>query len=192
MHRVISMLLSATAFTVVVCWAAALCRAEVIGYTIKRVGADTVLTCVVVDQGKDAVAYDAERLIGAELTHFRSPHTRNVVFTMGAEAPVGPARLGLLGDLKLTTCVINPGGAAKPPSTDPVVQGSSASLGLAVRFDPPLVNRPGDDVVMFEVQRDDSPAQGDAFFVSPLRLTPGLKAIDVDALRDPDMMSVFA
>jgi hypothetical protein len=156
------------------------CHGEVLGYTARRVGSDTALTCLVVDRGAGPVAYDAERLIGARLTHFCSPHTRNVVYTMGAEAPDGSARSRLLGDLKLNTGIINPGGAAKPLTTDPVVRGGETSPGLAVRFDPPVVNRPGDDVVVFEVQRDDSPAEGDAFHVGPLHFTPGLKAIVVD------------
>jgi hypothetical protein len=39
---------------------AAPCHGEVLGYTARTVGADTVLACVNVDRGAGPVAYDAE------------------------------------------------------------------------------------------------------------------------------------
>ena len=160
---------------------AAPARGEVVGYTAGTVGADTVLRCVVVDRGRGPVAYDAKKLIGARLTHFKSPHTRNVLFTAGAGAPDAETRTRLLGDLKLTTGVINPGGGADRPTGDPVLEGPDATAGMAVAFEPPVVNLPGDDVVVFEIQRGDSPPQGDAFHVGPLRFAPGLRAITIAA-----------
>jgi hypothetical protein len=156
-------------------------RAEVVGYTVKTAGSDTVLSCVVVDRGGGPVAYDAGRLIGARLTHFKSPDTRNMIFSAAQPAPEGEARLGLLGDLKLTTGIINPGGEDRPPSSSPVLDGPKASPGMAVAFDPPVVNLPGDDLVVFEIQRGDSPPEGDAFHLGPLELTSGLRAIAVHA-----------
>ncbi|NQT12117.1 MAG: hypothetical protein HQ582_05185, partial [Planctomycetes bacterium] len=161
--------------------AAASTRAGVVGYTVKTVGADTVLTCVVVDRGRGPVAYDAARLIGARVIHFKSPATRNVIFTAGAAAPQGEARSRLLGDLELTTGVINPGGSVSRPTSAPILEGPDATAGIAVAFDPPVVNRPGDDVVLFEVQRGDSPPGGDAFHAAPLEFAPGLKAITISA-----------
>ena len=154
-------------------------RAEVLGYTVETVGSDTVLSCVVVDRGRGPVAYNADGLSEARVTHFKSPHTRNVIFTAGAGAPEGETRSRLLGDLKLTTGVINPGGGDRRPTGDPVLQGPGATAGMAVAFSPPVVNRPGDDVVVFEIQRGDSPAEGDAFHVCPLRFAPGLAAITI-------------
>ena len=169
-------------------------HAEVIGYTVKTVGADTVLTAVVVDRGTGPVAYDPARLIGARITHFKSSSNRNVVVSADAPAPDGPRRLGLLADLKLTTGVINPGGAARPLVSDPVLDGPEATEGMAVAFDPPVVNGPGDDLVVFEIQRGDSPPEGDAFHLSPLRFGPPLRSITVSSFdvtfADPGSLPV--
>jgi len=155
---------------------------EVIGYTVRSVGADTMLSCVVVDRGQGPAAYDAARMVGAKLAAFKSPHNRNITFSKGAEPPQGEARTALLGDLKLSTGVINPGGAAEPPAqSSRGVGDEDLALGMIVKFDPLVVNLPGDDVVVFEIQRGDSPPGGDAFHAAPVRLAPGLKAITVRA-----------
>ena len=153
--------------------------AEVVGYTTKIVGRDTVLTSVVVTRGTGRVAFDASRLVSARIVHFKSPHTRNVVFSAGGDAPDGPVRVRLLGDGKLTTGTINPGGQPHPLTAAPVLDGPNASPGVAVAFDEPVMNRPGDDVVFFEIQRANSPAAGDAFHVGPLSHAPGLRAVTI-------------
>jgi len=158
---------------------AASAHAEVVGYTVEAERNDTVLTSVVVTRGKGTVAFDASKLIRATVTHFRSSHTRNVVYTAGCDAPSPELRVRLLGDLKLTTGLINPGNGNL--TGKPVLDGPQATPGIAVTFDPPVMNLPGDDVVLFEVQRGDSPAAGDAFRVGPLHWKPDLRAITIRA-----------
>jgi len=154
-------------------------RAEILGYAVKTVGSDTVLTSIVVTQGRRTVAYDASKLIGVTVSHFKSPDTRNVIYAADREAPAPGTRAALLGDLKLNTGLINPGGQGTPPTGDPILEGPGASPGMAVMFDSPVTNHSGDDVVVFEIQRGDSPPEGDAFHVGPLHFTQGLRAITV-------------
>ena len=45
-----------------------------------------------------------------------------------------------------------------------------------MRFEPPLVNRPGPDVVLFELQKGSG---ADAFHVGPLELAPGLRGVTI-------------
>ncbi len=161
------------------CGLADAARGEVVGYTVKSEGNDTVLTSVVVTRGKGTVAFEASKLIRATVIHFRSSHTRNVVYTAGCDAPSPETRAGLLGDLKLTTGLINPGNGKLTGA--PVLDGPQATPGIAVTFDPPVTNLPGDDVVLFEVQRGDGPAGGDTFDVGPLHWKPGLRGISVRA-----------
>ena len=46
---------------------------------------------------------------------------------------------------------------------------------MAFRFDRPVVNSAGPDVVLFEVQSAVYPPQGDAFHLGPVRFEPGLR-----------------
>jgi hypothetical protein len=163
------------------CGVASQGRAEILGYTANTVGKDTVLTSVVVNRDQRTVAYDASKLIRVTVTHFKSPDTRNVIYTAGLEPPQPATRVALLGDLKLNTGLINPGGQSTSPTRGPVLEEPNASPGMAVTFESPVINLPGDDVVVFEIQRGDSPAQGDAFHVGPLHFAQGLRAIMVHA-----------
>ncbi|MEZ5948470.1 MAG: hypothetical protein R3C12_04455 [Planctomycetaceae bacterium] len=47
---------------------------------------------------------------------------------------------------------------------------------MAFRFERPVVNGPGADVVLFDIQSFSNPPQGDAFHVSPLHFREGLKS----------------
>ncbi len=156
-------------------------RAEILGYTTEQIGSDTVLTGLVVKHDEGPVAYAPGRLIGCTITHFKSPHNRNIISPVREQVSNGPARCRLLGDLKLTTGIINPGGIPLAMSRDPRLVGPGADAGLAVKFDSPVVNLDGDDLVLFEIQRGDSPWAGDAFHVGPLVGAPGLHAITVRA-----------
>ena len=72
--------------------------------------------------------------------------------------------------------VINPGGSEEPLSGDPVLSGESATPGIAIRFEQPVSNGPGDDVVFFDLQTFGNPPDGDAFHVSPVHFRDGLKS----------------
>jgi len=156
--------------------AAPFASAQVTSYTAKTEGRDTVLTSVTVERGGGPVVYDPSKLIGVRVTHFRSSSPLNVASTAGAGPPVEGARDRLL-DASLTTGLINPGGSPKLGTCDPVLAGPDATPGFAVRFDRPVLNLPGDDVVFFEIQ----PGRGseDGFHVAPVDFAEGLRAATV-------------
>ncbi|MFH1268289.1 MAG: hypothetical protein ABIK89_21420, partial [Planctomycetota bacterium] len=157
-------------------------RAEVAGYTAARVGRDTVLTSVTVDRGRGPVIFDPSKLITARVTHFKSADASNVAMPAGAAMPGPAVRATLLGDGKLNSGLINPGGAERPLERDPVLEGADATPGMAIEFATPVANLPGDDIVFFEFQREaGSPLEGDAFYVGPLDFEPGLRSITIDA-----------
>jgi len=155
--------------------------AEVASYTTTTTKDDVVLTSVTVRRGKGTVVFDAKRLIGVRLVAFRSPSPA-IAARPGDWGPAQGARAGLLHDNSLNTGLLNPGGQDEPLSADPVLTGPNATPGMAVRFVRPVVNLPGDDVVLFELHRRiASPPEGDAFHVSPLHFAPGLRSLTVDA-----------
>ncbi|MFI4875299.1 MAG: hypothetical protein ACIALR_08175, partial [Blastopirellula sp. JB062] len=84
-------------------------------------------------------------------------------------------------DRSLRTGVINIGGSLEPLATDPDMtinadEGHFGTPGMAIRFDRPVRNGPGDDVIFFEVQMFSNPLEGDGFHVSPLKFGPGLRS----------------
>ena len=158
-----------------------LARGDVVSYTTTTTEADVVLTSVSVQRGTGTVVFDAKRLIGVRLVAFNSPSPTIAACPGGAPPPAG-ARAALLQDNSLNTGILNPGGQQEPLTTDPVLAGPNATPGMAVRFTRPVVNLPGDDVVVFELHRRlASPPKGDAFHVSPLHFAPGLRSLTVHA-----------
>ena len=157
-------------------------RADVTDYTTTLTeDGRFVLTSVTVRLGAGDAVFDADRLIPVKVVHFRSPTAVNLVALPQAGAPPAGMRAGLLEDNLLNTGLINPGGQRAPLTSDPVLDGPDATPGLAVRFARPVTNRPGDDVVMFELHtRVSSPPGGDSFHVSPLCFSPGLRTLTVE------------
>ena len=161
--------------------------AEVTGYYTKTsLRGEMELLGVTVTRGKGEVTFDASKLIGVRLTHFNSNETSNLAVASGWPAPLPGQRDRLLRDNALNTGLINPGGQKSPISADPVLEGPQATPGMAIEFDVPVVNLPGDDVVLFEFHRElNSPIGGDAFHVSPLRFRPGLRSVTFESLDIP-------
>jgi len=159
----------------------AIARADVLGYTTKTDDNGTVLTSVTVKRGKSAVIFDPAKLIRARVTYFRSSGGATVAATPGTAAPKAGQRAEVLRDLHLDTGLLNPGGQDKPLTSSPVLAWNNATPGMAVRFDQPVENLRGDDVVLFELHRLlNSPVEGDAFYVSPLQFRDGLRTLTVD------------
>ncbi len=152
----------------IVVWFAPSSSGEVSRYYVRTTPQGvTRLVGVSVRRGGRLVTFDAEKLIPARLVHFKSPDTANLI-TPPRSAPPSSRQM-LLGDLILNSGVINPGGADRPPSAGVELTGPHATPGFAVEFAQPVVNLPGDDVVLFEFhRRAGSPPGGDAFFVGPL------------------------
>ena len=118
-------------------------------------------------------------LIGVKVIHFRcGMNNANVAVPIGYD---GDRLAALELDASLHTGLLNPGGAVEPLHEDPVLstageEGTDSTPGLGVRFRRPVVNKPGPDVVFFELQSVVNPPQGDAFHVSPLRFNGGQRS----------------
>ena len=113
-------------------------------------------------------------LTGVKVIHFRAGDNNcNVTVPIGYEGDRLP---GLESDTLLHTGVINPGGSVEPLQNDPVLVGDESTPGMALQFHKPVVNRPGPDVVFFELQTVTNPLEGDAFHVSPLKFADGLRS----------------
>ncbi|MBC8872034.1 MAG: hypothetical protein H8E44_21600, partial [Planctomycetes bacterium] len=148
--------------------------AQVLRYTVDTHEGQTVLTSVTVDRGTGPLIYSAKSLVGVRLIHFTGNGT-NIAEVVGRPAPNADRRAELL-DTALNTGAINPRGSDIPLEEDPKFEGITPTPGLAVHFDQPLVNRPGVDVVLFEIDKGDA---GDGFRVGPARFRPGLKTLTV-------------
>lgn len=168
------------AFLLSIAWFGPPVWAEVDRYYVRTTPQGEVrLIGVSVRRGGRLMTFDAERLIRARLVHFKSSDTASLITPPGSPPP--SSRATLLGDLILNSGVINPGGADEPPVGDPVPAGPDATPGFAVEFAEPVVNLPGDDVVLFEFHRKlGSPPGGDAFFVGPLRAAAGLRWVRIE------------
>lgn len=148
--------------------------AQVLRYTVDTDNGQTVLTSITVDRGDGPVIYSAKSLIGVRLVHFTGNGT-NIAEVVGRGAPNAKRRSGLL-DAVLNTGTVNPRGGSVPLERDPSLDGASPTPGCAVQFDKPMINRPGVDVVLFEI---DKGAAGDGFRVGPVRFRPGLRTLTV-------------
>jgi hypothetical protein len=146
-------------------------------------GVDTLESLLVQRNGR-LISYTADQLIGVEVVHFRAGKNQNNLvapgtpeWTAGHLADSGRRRAFLETDRLLTTGFINPGGSRSPPSSaaSPAATADDETTpGIAFRFVRPVVNGPGPDVVVFDLQMLTDPPQGDAFHVGPLESAAGL------------------
>ncbi len=155
--------------------------AEVTSYTVGPQEEGVQLTSVTVARDGKAIIYDAEKLVLARVTHFASPSTSVLVVPGGCPAPTEAERSRLLG-LTLNAGLFNPGGQVEPFSGDDSAPEPASRPGVGLVFDEPIVNRPGDDIVLFELQRkQNSPLEGDPVHVGPLEGRAGLRTLTISA-----------
>lgn len=129
---------------------------------------------VTVQRDGRVVTFPAVDLLGVKVTHFRAgANNANVAVQLGYE---GDRLAGLESDALLHTGVLNPGGSVEPLRDAPILAEGETTPGLAVQFRKPVINRPGPDVVFFELQTVVNPPEGDAFHVSPLLFEGGLRS----------------
>jgi hypothetical protein len=83
------------------------------------------------------------------------------------EFPNPPAAT-LEQDFALNTGLLNPGGRTAEERNRPVPDDFRTRPGMAFRFREPVINGPGPDVVLFELQSPVYPIEGDRFRVGPL------------------------
>ncbi len=136
-------------------------------------GGSENLISVTVQRNGRVLEILVEDLIPARVAAFKT--ISRGVFICGGETIPGN-RIETSSDHSLVTGVINPGGSHEPLTSDPVLTGESATPGLAIRFDSPVENGPGADVVFFDLQTFANPPNGDSFHVSPLQFRDGLKS----------------
>jgi len=161
------------------------CAGQVLRYTVRNIAGRTELTSVTVKRGEVGAVYDPARLIAATVTHFKAASGVNIIVPAGAPVPKGAARTRLL-DTVLNSGLINPGGRDTPPPGPAVLTGSGATPGMAVAFSRPVVNLPGPDIVLFEMQRRiASPLGGDPVRILPPKARPGLRALTIRTFDVP-------
>lgn len=170
---------------------------RVVAYDVKtdEAGDATHLRGVTVQRGGREAHYSTDELIPATLAWFQSNATADRHGHVVVADEMTSPRAAALTRWTLNEGIINPGGSRLPLSTDPVmnrpeVPGQPNTPGFAVTFASPVVNGPGPDVLLMELQTISNPPQGDAFHVSPLSFAGGRKSHTVTnydlALTSPE------
>ncbi len=164
--------------------------------TMSDEGRADQLIGVEVQRGGKRYRYPVEKLIGVQAIHFRAQESHGYLIGSN-QVPEDPTSFA--SDRSIRTGVINIGGSRKPLAKNPELNANEqeqqfGTPGLAVRFDQPVKNGPGADVVFFELQMFSNPLVGDAFHVSPLEFRDGLHAhtvTDYDlTLESPEALQV--
>jgi len=120
--------------------------------------AQLTVTSVTVGDGAQSSVFDGARLIAGKIVHHEGGG--GVFLAVRAATDVSVLdRAGLL-DRSLASGVPNPGAAATP-------DGGASGPGVAVRFDCPVVNRKGPDLVVFEMHKESG--GGDRFHIAPIQ-----------------------
>jgi hypothetical protein len=143
--------------------------------TMAEKGGAQELTSVSVQRDGVMRKYSVEELTGVELIWFRVEgkifDTHDKELRHLATAGIANSnRQNVLSDRLLNTGAINPGGSKEPSTVWPghvTVESSQGPFGLAVRFNKPVINRPGPDIVFFELQNLTGAPDGDSFHVIP-------------------------
>ena len=129
--------------------------------------------------------YTVEQLIGIDMIYFNGTSNAFMVSSSDVDEPSvtdpnGLSRARFLDrDRRLCSGLINTGGQASPLTTDPVMNSleqpdAPGTPGFGFRFQTPVTNVVGPDVVLFELQTIVNSEKGDAFHVSPLHFESGL------------------
>lgn len=148
-------------------------------------GAVDELISVSIQRNAVETKYTVDQLIGIDLIHYHGTSNAFMVTSSGVDEPSlsepsGPSRARFLDrDHSLCSGLINPGGQSIPLSVDAVLQNIdlpevTGTPGIGLRFQTPVTNVTGPDVVLFELQTIVNSEKGDAFHVSPLHFKSGL------------------
>ncbi|MCA9090285.1 MAG: FecR domain-containing protein [Planctomycetaceae bacterium] len=131
------------------------------------------LESVTVQRGGQVLTHGVDELIGVDVIHFSAFRTSNNAASDSEHAE--HVETFLSEDHALTTGLPNfdraPGPFVPPESYERFRERD----GLAVRFRRPVINGPGPDVVLFELQSVEYPASGDRVHVSPIEDGEGLR-----------------
>ncbi len=163
---------------------------RVIGFSAVEDSAGAVdeLLSVVVQRDGTEYKYGVDELIPAEVMHYNGPGNAFVTVSakVGIETYVDAATRARLTGLDHSLCsgIINAGGQVEPLEIDPVFSTDTASdttvtPGLGIRFQQPVTNSAGPDIIVFELQNILHSERGDPFHVSPLKFEPGLHSYTI-------------
>ncbi|SFJ50414.1 FecR domain-containing protein [Planctomicrobium piriforme] len=131
------------------------------------------LLSVTTQRGGQSRTYPVEELVGIDVVHFSSFANPNNAACAG---PIPDRIESLLSeDTALTSGLPNFSRAPGPYQPAENFANYRDHYGLAIRFRQPVLNGPGPDAVLFEVQSAEYPASGDSFHVSPIEDGPGLR-----------------
>ncbi len=155
---------------------------RVVGFTTSGPNRASQLETISVQRGGGVMRYRAGDLIGADVVSFCETGSEklgngNLLAPYGYQ---GDGHELALHDSSLVTGVVNPGGSRIPQASDPVLPGdgvdpSSLTPGMLFRFHKPIVNGPGPDLVVFDLQTTTNPPMGDAFHLLPAKFRDVLK-----------------
>ncbi len=122
--------------------------------------------------GGQVLTYIRDDLTRAQLVNFSSnPGVAVFCTRQGESLPQGSKRLELLSDWSLVTGIINPRSAPEDLDSSPV--------GMEVEFEPPLMNGPGPDAVLFDLQLLVGAELGDALNISTDRSRAADRLINI-------------
>tara|TARA_R110002095_G_scaffold215072_2_gene208427 strand:+ start:18026 stop:19804 length:1779 start_codon:yes stop_codon:yes gene_type:complete len=161
---------------------------RVISYNATK-GADgraELLRDVTVQRGDKVLQYPVEKIIPVEVTYFKAAPGLDRNGHIAGGPSLSNPRADFLADTALNTGIINPGGSQTSLVSNPVLQHregdeQEATPGIALKFQTPVKNGPGPDIVFFELQTFSNPPEGDAFHVSPMKFTAGRKSHTIQA-----------
>ncbi len=126
------------------------------------------VSSVTVRDSKSPTIFNGAKLIEGTIVHCRGGG--GVSMAVRGKTVVSKVdRANLLGR-SLTSCVTNPGATAAPDC-------GLSGPGVAVRFDSPVVNREGPDLVVFEAHKGGG--AGDGFHIAPIETKSGWHGITV-------------
>lgn len=145
---------------------------------------DTRLASLTVQRGGQSVEYDADRLIRASVTSFQC--TPGVLasggYIVGPKAREAAVEAATSDDMSLVTGVINAGRPTmqhglliQPP------RATADTPGITFEFCEPVVNLPGPDLAVFDIQSAVQGSMGDSFVLRPLDLSDSLRCHTVGA-----------
>lgn len=163
---------------------------RVVSYTATQAangGAEELVSVRVQRNGK-AIEYRVDDLIAVKLIWFKAggkvfDGSKTQVRHLASRRSDADERISAISDRFLNTGAINPGGSAFPTLQNPIMSpdalDSVTTPGMAVRFDRPIENKMGPDVVLFELQHLTGTPDGDSFHVVPLQYAPHLRPMTV-------------
>lgn len=130
--------------------------------------ARSVVTSVAINNGGSPKIFDGAKLVAGEIIYHQGG--AGVSLAVRGELVASARDRSRLLRHSLTSGVPNPGTAAAPDC-------GASGPGVAVRFDSPIVNREGPDLVFFEMHK--GTGAGDPFHIAPIQVNPDWHGITV-------------